>query len=160
MCVCVCVCVCSLHKCMSFKQEFEWRLHVTSRPKLLGPVLSGRGRPLPASLFRFTVRARPVRSSSPTPCQLVSIQSVRESYSLHCLRARAPIIDQLPVVVAHSIASSVPGRFESFCSLELACQVCSPWANSKIVTSFSKSSGPRFDRLDGSRMIKEKVLEG
>ena len=36
----------------------------------------------------------------------------------------------------------------------------SPWANSKIVTSFSKSSGPRFDRLDGSRMIKEKVLEG
>ena len=36
----------------------------------------------------------------------------------------------------------------------------SPWANSKIVTSFSKSSGPRFDHLDGSRMIKEKVLEG
>ena len=44
------------------------------------------------------------------------------------------------------------------------CQQCEcdsgPWANSKIVTSFSKSSGPRFDRLDGSRMIKEKVLEG
>ena len=36
----------------------------------------------------------------------------------------------------------------------------SPWAKSKIVTSFSKSSGPKFDRLDGSRMIKEKVLEG
>ena len=36
----------------------------------------------------------------------------------------------------------------------------SPWANSKIVTSFSKSSGPRFDRLDGSRMIKERDLEG
>ena len=31
--------------------------------------------------------------------------------------------------------------------------------HSKIATSFSKSSGPRFDRLDWSRMIKEKVLE-
>ena len=80
---------------MSFKQQFEWRLHVTSRPKLLVPSLSGQ-----------------VRSWSPTPCQLVSIQSVRESYSLHCLRARAPIIDQLPVVVAHS--RSVPGRLNRF----------------------------------------------
>ena len=34
-CASVCVSVCSLHKCMSFKQHFEWRLHVTSRPKLL-----------------------------------------------------------------------------------------------------------------------------
>ena len=50
------------------------------------PVLSGRGRPLPASC----------------------LDSVRAGvHSLHCLRARAPIIDQLPVVVAHS--SSVPG---------------------------------------------------
>ena len=31
----ICMCVCSLHKCMSFKQQFEWGLHVTSRPKLL-----------------------------------------------------------------------------------------------------------------------------
>ena len=31
--VCVCVCVCSLHKCMSFKQQFERMLHVTSRPR-------------------------------------------------------------------------------------------------------------------------------
>ena len=45
-------------------------------------------------------------------------------------------------------------------SLKLSLRSVSPWANSKIVTSFSKSSGPRFDRLDGSRMIKEKVLEG
>ena len=65
------------------------------------PVLSGRGRPLPASCF-VSVRA-----------------------GVHCLHARAPIIDQLPVVVAHS--SSVPGRFESFCSLELACQVYMCW---------------------------------
>ena len=36
----------------------------------------------------------------------------------------------------------------------------SPWANSKIVTSFSKSSGPRFDRLDGSRMIKKRFWRG
>ena len=28
--LCVCVCVCSLHECMSFKQQFEWRLHATS----------------------------------------------------------------------------------------------------------------------------------
>ena len=44
--------------------------------------------------------------------------------------------------------------------LSLEKENISPWANSKIVTSFSKSSGPRFDRLDGSRMMKEKVLEG
>ena len=36
----------------------------------------------------------------------------------------------------------------------------SPWANSKIATSFSKSSEPRFDCLDGSRVIKEKVSGG
>ena len=40
-----------------------------------------------------------------------------------------------------------------------------PWANLKKASGsqfFSKSSGPRFDCLDGSRsrMIKEKVLEG
>ena len=32
------------------------------------------------------------------------------------------------------------------------CQ-CSHWANSKTVTSFSKSSEPRFDRQDRLRMI-------
>ena len=59
------------------------------------PVLSGRGRPLPASLFRFTVRARVL------------------VHSLHCLLARAPIS---LVVVAHS----VPGGLNLFdCSLEL-----------------------------------------
>ena len=67
------------------------------------PVLSGRGRPLPARW----------------------IDSVHAGvHSLHSLRARAPIIDQLqlPVVVAHS----VPGRLNRFgyCSLELACQMC------------------------------------
>ena len=61
------------------------------------------------------------RSWSPTPCQLVSSQSVRAGepiHSHHCLRARAPIIDQLPVVVAHLALCSCAG------SLELACQVC------------------------------------
>ena len=75
---------------MSFKQQFEWRLHVTSRPKLIvtsGPVVVAHS--LPAGF-----------------------KSVQESYSLHCLRARAPIIDQLPVVFAHS--SSVPGRLNRF----------------------------------------------
>ena len=72
------VCACSLHKCKSFKQQFEWRLHVTSCPKLLVacPVLSGRGRPLPASWFQFSVResfvyALALRSAwlwSPTMC--------------------------------------------------------------------------------------------
>ena len=62
-------------------------LHVTSRPKLL-------------------VRSCPVVVAHSLPA--VSIQSVRESiHSIQSLRARAPIIDQLPVVVAHS--SSVPG---------------------------------------------------
>ena len=28
------------------------------------------------------------------------------------------------------------------------------------MTSFSKSSAPRFDRLDGLKIIKEKILEG
>ena len=61
------------------------------------PVLSGRGRPLPASLFRFTVRAR----------------VLFVVHSLHCLLARAPIS---LVVVAHS----VPGGLNLFdCSLEL-----------------------------------------
>ena len=64
---------------------------MTSRPKLLvrsGPVVVAHSLP-----------------AGPT-------QSVRDSHSLHCLRARAPIIDQLPVVVAHS--SPVPGRLNRF----------------------------------------------
>ena len=44
--------VCSLHKCMSLKQQFEWRLHVTYHPKLIL-----------------------VWSWSPTPCSLALIQS-------------------------------------------------------------------------------------
>ena len=96
--VCVCVSVCSLHKFMSFKQQFEWRLHVTSRPKLLArscPVVVDHS--LPTSWFRFSPCASPF-----TP-----LLSARASISW--------------VVVAHS----VPGRLNRFdCSLELACQVC------------------------------------
>ena len=96
-CMSVCLSVCSLHKCMSFKQQFEWRLHVTSHPKLL-------------------VRSGPVVVAHSLPA---GFDSVRVGvHSLYCLRACAPIIDQLPVVVAHS----VPGRLNE--SLELACQVC------------------------------------
>ena len=72
MCVCVCLSVCSLHKCMSFKQQFEWRLHVTSRSKLLvrsGPVVVAH---FPASWFRSSVQwASALRSAglwSPTLC--------------------------------------------------------------------------------------------
>ena len=63
---------------------------------------------------KLLVRSCPVVVAHSLPaCQLVSIQSVWESYnSLHCYRACAPIIDQLPVVVAHS--SSVPGRLNRF----------------------------------------------
>ena len=72
-CACVRVCVCSLHKCMNFKQQFEWRLQVTSRPKLL-------------------VRSGPVVVAHSLPCQLVSIVSA--------VGERAPISW---VVVAHSV---------------------------------------------------------
>ena len=69
---------------------------MTSRPKLL-------------------VRSGPVVVAHALPAQLHGFDSVRAGepiHSLHCLRARAPIIDQLPVVVAHS--SSVPGRLNRF----------------------------------------------
>ena len=69
---------------------------------------SGPGRPLPASLFRFTVRAR----------ELV--------HSLHCLLARAPI----SLVV---VALSVPGGLNLFdCSLELQAGKSSVSKKSKL----------------------------
>ena len=78
---------------MSFKQQFEWRLHVTSRPKLL-------------------VRSGSVVVAHSLPAVFDPVRAGEPIHSLHCLRARAPIIDQLPVVVAHS--SSVPGRLNRF----------------------------------------------
>ena len=50
--------------------------------------------------------------TSPTPCQLVRFSPCGVHSCSDCLRARAPIIDQLPVVVAHS--RSVPGRLNRF----------------------------------------------
>ena len=65
------------------------------------------------------------------------------------------------MIVEHICTAFVKETLElKYYFKETLTQTRSPWANSKIVTSFSKSSGPRFDRLDGSRMIKEKVLEG
>ena len=99
VCPSVCVCVCSLHKCMSFKQQFEWRLHVTSRPKLL---------------------VRPIRLWSPTPCQLVSIVLVRGMVVCESIVYALALRSASWVAVAHS----VPGRLNRFdCSLELASQV-------------------------------------
>ena len=108
VCVCVCVCVC-LSVCLSvclfapWMHEFQtavWMEAPRDVPsKASRPVLSSRGRPLPASGFhgfRLWVRE-----------------------SIHW-RARAPISW---VVVAHS----VPGRLNCFyCSLELVRKVC--WA--------------------------------
>ena len=68
---------------------------MTSRPKLLvrsGPVVVAHSRALPAGFD--------------------SVRAGESIHSLHCLRARAPIIDPLPVVVAH--CSSVPGRLKRF----------------------------------------------
>ena len=56
------------------------------------------------------VRSCPVVFSHSLPAGFDSVRA--GVHSLHCLRARAPIIDQLPVVVAHS--SSVPGRLNRF----------------------------------------------
>ena len=70
---CASVChVCSLHKCMSFKQQFEWRLHVTSRPKLLVrscPVVVAHS--LPACFDSVRARVRSAWLWSPTLCRVV-----------------------------------------------------------------------------------------
>ena len=82
---------------MSFKQYFEWRLHVMSSPKLL-------------------VRSCSVVVAHSLPAGFDSVRAW--VHSLHCLLALALIS---LVVVAHS----VPGGLNLFdCSLELASQVC------------------------------------
>ena len=70
----LCVCVYSLHKCMSFKQQFEWRLHVTNRPNSkASPVLSSRpvlsspvvvAHSLPAGFYRESSCASPLFTRS------------------------------------------------------------------------------------------------
>ena len=101
VCVCVCVClsVCSLHKCMSFKQQFEWRLHVTSRSKLL-------------------VRSGPVVVAH--SCQLVSIVSTVQCSGRACSISWVVSPTLCPAgagsfvsIVRSSCASSVLGAFHA-----------------------------------------------
>ena len=60
---------------------------------------------------KLLVRSCPVVVAHSLPARFDSGRA--GDHALHCLRARAPIIDQLPVVVAHS-SSSVPGRLNRF----------------------------------------------
>ena len=46
--------------------------------------------------------SRPVVVAHSLPAGFDSVRAGEPIHSLHCLRARAPIIDQLPVVAAHS----------------------------------------------------------
>ena len=90
--VCVCVCVRSINAWVS---NSSLNGGCTWRPvRSFSSGRSGRGRPLPASW------PDSVRADRGSPIHFI------------VLRARAPIIDQLPVVVAHS--SSVPGRLNRF----------------------------------------------
>ena len=107
--LCVCLSVCSLHKCMSFNQQFEAPRDVPLRPESR-PVLFSGGRPLPASCYMLAgFTSRPVLSGlwSPTPCRLVrarvtslhdcivSMQALAFAGSFHFAKSGPPPIASL-----------------------------------------------------------------